>query len=411
MTHEEIPVKGQWPVDPQEDQPINKDRIWIDGCFDFAHHGHAGAMLQARQLGKELYVGIHSDEAILENKGPTVMTLSERNGEDCYRFVKAAGRFLVVKRTPGISTTDLVGRMLLCTKTHFIKSLTDVLAGKEGSLTEEERRATGTSMLQRVKDYATDASGLQPGCQVWSWQGSEAAKLKPDIDEAGTFNKLVDGDGPRPGQRLIYVDGGFDLFSSGHIEFLKRVLEAEEERGRTTGWYMEDAISKRKAETGEDYSPAYIVAGIHDDNVINHMKGLNYPIMNIFERGLCVLQCKYISSLIFSAPFSPSRSFLTSLPFSSPISGLYHGPTTFVPLPFDPYASAKALGLFYEIGDHTFQDVNAGTIVRRILDGRTAFEERQKRKGEKGMVEDGVKRREALEREALEKEMAARREE
>ncbi len=35
-------------------------------------------MLQARQLGKELYVGIHSDEAILENKGPTVMNLKER---------------------------------------------------------------------------------------------------------------------------------------------------------------------------------------------------------------------------------------------------------------------------------------------------------------------------------------------
>lgn len=35
-------------------------------------------MLQARQLGKSLYVGIHSDEAILENKGPTVMSLEER---------------------------------------------------------------------------------------------------------------------------------------------------------------------------------------------------------------------------------------------------------------------------------------------------------------------------------------------
>jgi glycerol-3-phosphate cytidylyltransferase-like family protein len=41
--------------------------------------GHAGAMLQARQLGKALYVGIHSDEAILENKGPTVMSLEERS--------------------------------------------------------------------------------------------------------------------------------------------------------------------------------------------------------------------------------------------------------------------------------------------------------------------------------------------
>lgn len=35
-------------------------------------------MLQARQRGNELYVGVHSDEDILDNKGPTVMTLDER---------------------------------------------------------------------------------------------------------------------------------------------------------------------------------------------------------------------------------------------------------------------------------------------------------------------------------------------
>lgn len=98
LPDEQIPLAGQWPVDPQEDLPISQDRIWVDGCFDFSHHGkintalglrlhdltyvrelgHAGAMLQARRLGKELYVGIHSDQAILENKGPTVMSLDER---------------------------------------------------------------------------------------------------------------------------------------------------------------------------------------------------------------------------------------------------------------------------------------------------------------------------------------------
>ncbi len=112
-------------------------RIWVDGCFDFFHHGtrrrrgtplryayanpsyashgpptrtggaepiartrthprkkngrltrqtpaqtgHAGAMVQARQLGDELYVGVHSDEDILANKGPTVMTLEERQAQ------------------------------------------------------------------------------------------------------------------------------------------------------------------------------------------------------------------------------------------------------------------------------------------------------------------------------------------
>ena len=36
-------------------------------------------MLQARRLGKELYVGVHSDQAILDNKGPPVMNLDERS--------------------------------------------------------------------------------------------------------------------------------------------------------------------------------------------------------------------------------------------------------------------------------------------------------------------------------------------
>lgn len=72
MSSEEEVLSG--PPAPE----ILEDRIWVDGCWDFFHHGHAGAMLQARQLGTELYVGIHSDEAILENKGPTVMNLQER---------------------------------------------------------------------------------------------------------------------------------------------------------------------------------------------------------------------------------------------------------------------------------------------------------------------------------------------
>ena len=38
---EEIPKPGSWPVPPQEDVAISKERIWIDGCFDFAHHGNS----------------------------------------------------------------------------------------------------------------------------------------------------------------------------------------------------------------------------------------------------------------------------------------------------------------------------------------------------------------------------------
>ena len=224
---------------------------------------------------------------------------SDSDGNDCYRFVKAAGRFKVVKRTPSISTTDLVGRMLLCTKTHFIRSLEAVLDGTEGSGTAEERRADGRAMLQRMRLYATDETGKAPGADVLFWSGPDRAKTaEPGAGEAleaeGTFKKFIDGTGPQPGQRIVYVDGGYDLFSSGHIEFLRQVMLEEEKLARDKGWFADEAVARRRADhpQGKDYPPAYVVVGVHEDAVINEWKGVNYPIMNIFERGLCVLQCK-----------------------------------------------------------------------------------------------------------------------
>lgn len=231
--------------------------------------------------------------------------------------------------------------------------------------------------MQRIKEYASDETGLGPGAEVFMWKASESAKIDANTEQAGSFTRLVTGKGPKsPKQRIIYVDGGFDLFSSGHIEFLKHVYEAEK-------------------------GGAYIVAGVHDDEVINHWKGLNYPIMNIFERGLCVLQCRYINAVIFGAPFSPSKQYLDTIPIGE-ISAVYHGPTTFMPLTYDPYLAAKKLDIFHEVGDHAFSNVNAGEIVTRILKGREAFEERQRKKGEKGVGEEAVRRREEMEQEAAE---------
>ncbi len=216
---------------------------------------------------------------------------SDSSGEDCYRFVKAAGRFKVVKRTPSISTTDLVGRMLLCTRTHFIKSLANRLSGDEGSASLEERKADGKNMTERIRQYATDESGLKPGSSVWFWKASKKAREDDTEEEKGEFDCLCQGSQPKPGQRVVYVDGGFDLFSSGHIEFLRQVIEAEESLGKKEGWYSKEAVEERVGK-GQDYGPVFVVAGVHDDEVINRWKGVNYPIMNIYERGLCVLQCK-----------------------------------------------------------------------------------------------------------------------
>ena len=71
-----------------------------------------------------------------------------------------------------------------------------------------------------------------------------------------------------------------------------------------------------------------------------------------------------------------------------------------MPLTYDPYTAPKKLGIYNEIGNHEFQDVNAGEIVQRIMRSRALYEERQRVKGEKAAGEEAVRRREEMEKDA-----------
>ena len=64
---------------------------------------------------------------------------------------------------------------------------------------------------------------------------------------------------------------------------------------------------------------------------------------------------------------------------------------------YDPYADAKALGIYRAIGDHDFQHINTEEIVKRIMENREMYEERQRKKGEKGILEKAAKESETLE--------------
>ena len=53
-------------------------RVYMDGCFDVMHYGHANALRQARALGDQLVLGLISDDEIRRAKGPPVMDYKER---------------------------------------------------------------------------------------------------------------------------------------------------------------------------------------------------------------------------------------------------------------------------------------------------------------------------------------------
>lgn len=56
----------------------------------------------------QIDIFVHGDDPCLD-----------ANGNDVYGEVKRQGKFRTVKRTEGISSTEMVGRMLLLTRDHL----------------------------------------------------------------------------------------------------------------------------------------------------------------------------------------------------------------------------------------------------------------------------------------------------
>lgn len=146
-----------------------------------------------------------------------------------------------VQRTAGVSTTDLVGRMLLLTRQHFRQGALEYDVGKEHS-----------------SKLGQDKAARSP------WTG--CSQFLPTTQKIIQFS---DGAAPQPQDRIVYVAGAFDLFHVGHLDF----LEAASAHGD------------------------YLIVGLHTDPVVNRYKGSNYPIMNLHERVLSVLACKYVSEV------------------------------------------------------------------------------------------------------------------
>lgn len=171
------------------------------------------------------------------------------DGTDCYQAVKDAGLYRECKRTVGVSTTELVGRMLLMTRDHHKRSTTN---------------SDNSTIISTF-----DTSELAP----FSANGNKTATVSHFLPTSRRIVQFSEGREPKPTDKVIYVDGTFDLFHVGHIEFLKRAKALGD----------------------------FLIVGIHDDQTVNAIKGSNYPLMNLHERALSVLACRV--SALFKAVF------------------------------------------------------------------------------------------------------------
>ena len=140
------------------EDPSRPVRLYADGVFDMFHHGHMRLLEQCKKRFTHafLIVGVSGDEETHRLKGKTVMNEAERaeavahckwvdevicqshwsltlefldlhqidfvchdeapypggGGEDIYAPIKSAGRFLATLRTDGISTSDIILRIV-----------------------------------------------------------------------------------------------------------------------------------------------------------------------------------------------------------------------------------------------------------------------------------------------------------
>lgn len=348
-------------------------RVYMDGCFDMMHYGHCNALRQARALGDQLVVGVVSDKEITANKGPPVTPLHERmtmvqavkwvdevipdapyaitedfmkklfdeynidyiihgddpcllpDGSDAYALAKRAGRFKQIKRTEGVSSTDIVGRMLLCVR--------------ERSLNEN----TNHSSLQRQFSHGHSQKfddGVSAG-------GTRISHFLPTSRRIVQFSN---GKGPKPDSRIVYIDGAFDLFHAGHVEILRLARELGD----------------------------FLLVGIHTDQTVSAKRGSHRPIMNLHERSLSVLACRYVDEVIIGAPWEVSKDTITTFNISLVVHGTVAESDDFQQENDNPYAVPISMGIFKVIDSPL--DITTTTIIRRIVANHEAYQKRNEKK-------------------------------
>ncbi|KAG4113266.1 hypothetical protein ERO13_D13G212100v2 [Gossypium hirsutum] len=340
-------------------------RVYMDGCFDLMHYGHANALRQAKALGDELVVGVVSDEEIIANKGPPILSMEERlalvsglkwvdqvianapyaiteefmnslfnehkidyvihgddpcllpDGSDAYALAKIAGRYKQIKRTEGVSSTDIVGRIL-------------------SSVNDNKGVGDNNSTLSKVD------SGKRRQLQ--------RGQLSQFLPTSRRIVQFSNGKGPGPNARIVYIDGAFDLFHAGHVEILKKARQLGD----------------------------FLLVGIYPDYIVSEQRGMPYPVMHLLERTLSVLACRYVDEVIIGAPWEVTKDMITTFNISLVVHGTVAESNSSLPGETDPYAIPKSMGIFRLL--ESPKSITTSSVAQRIVTNHEVYMKRNAKK-------------------------------
>ena len=155
---------------------------------------------------------------------------------------------------------------------------------------------------------------------------------------------------PTKNDIVVYIDGVFDLFHIGHISALKKAKELG----------------------------TFLYVGLYDDETIRRRKGKYFPLMNLQERVLNVLSCKYVDDILIGAPWNITKQVLKSLNVSYVVMTEN---TKFAPKEFNRYDIPKELGIFKEIKTDTHYTTD--DLMKNIVKQQDQLENQNKNRIQK----------------------------
>lgn len=106
---------------------------------------------------------------------------------------------------------------------------------------------------------------------------------------------------------------------------------------------------------------------------------MNLPLMNLHERVLSVLGCRYADDVLIDAPYVISNEMISALNIAEVVRAKRESQTGAIDDSNEVrYRSARAAGIFTSIQVGT--DFRIGTVIQRIQRNQAAFQARFERK-------------------------------
>jgi len=192
------------------------------------------------------------------------------DGIDSASQLKKVGRFKMFKRTKGVSTTDIAAKLLR--------------VGSEN---------LSCSTLDTVEEEKHDGPKKKPRIPLPKVLGSFNAN--PNfLASARRIAHFSNTKEPSESDKIVYIDGSFDVLHPGHIELLRKARELGD----------------------------FLIVGIHEDQCVNQYLGEYYPLNTLHERVLNILACRYVDDVIIGAPFKITDKLIRDLGVSVVVKSL-----------------------------------------------------------------------------------------